>query len=158
MFGKKNIRVHPRHPCSVKKISVSIRIIRVRQKEYPCSSVSSVGDKKKICCIFCMFHFFFLPLHHACIPWRVKQVMSCCVGGRRTEVPRHLKTLWIDAVAATVSWDKLLPLIRKRTFTNVSLLRFENLVNFLSHKKITQRGRPRRCIITNGLHHAIIVS
>lgn len=33
VFGKKNIRVHPRYPCSVKRKSVFISVIRGRQKE-----------------------------------------------------------------------------------------------------------------------------
>ena len=33
VFDKKKICVHPRHPCSTKRISVFISVIRVRQKE-----------------------------------------------------------------------------------------------------------------------------
>ena len=122
VFDKKKIRVNSRYPCSVKRIFVFIRDIRVRQKEYPCSSVSSVFDKKKICCIFCMFHFFFLPLHHAYMPWRVKQVMSCCVGGRHTEVPHASQDIMDWCCYSDRLVRQTAAAHQNRTFTNVSLL------------------------------------
>ena len=95
VFDKKNIRVHQCHPWET---------------------------KKKICCIFCMFHFFFLPLHHACMPWRVKQVMSCCVGGRRTEVPQASQDIMDWCCYSDCLVRQTAAAHQNRTFTNVSLL------------------------------------
>ena len=88
VFGKKNIRVYPRHlrsikrksvfnprhPCSVKRKSVFISVIRGRQKENLLYFLH-----------VSFFLFTFAPCLYALTG---KTGYVCCVGGRHTEVPQ----------------------------------------------------------------------